>query len=159
MLCSKLGYFTVEELNTNFVHLFNRIDSCSLAYQSDAQKIIRQNEFCCWCSCCFERSSVAQLSFCVRFWSVIEKKYFVSIPASLPNTNTKWDINSNLNCEETRLNILIVFHIYVPVWCSGSRGNVDRGITASQEQWDGHFFVGLALFRQVYQRAKSPQLI
>jgi len=33
--------------------------------------------------------------------------------------------------------------IYVQVWCSGSQGTVDRGITASQEQWDGHFFAGI----------------
>ncbi len=46
----------------------------------------------------------------------------------------------------------------VPGWISAFQGTVDRGITASQEEWDGHFFVGMALFRQVYQRAKSPQL-
>ncbi len=37
----------------------------------------------------------------------------------------------------------VFFIIYVQVWCSGSQGTVDRGITASQEQWDGHFFAGI----------------
>ncbi len=50
--------------------------------------------------------------------------------------------------------------INAPGWISASWGTVDRGITASQEGVrNGHFFVGMALFRQVYQRAKSPQLI